>query len=79
MFDMTDTQKQAFSDATSGMSAISLNHLVLYLIGALATIWLAMIFVGTFKNRQKEVSEQLTEFAFAVFLFTCIGVVVYFT
>ena len=79
MFEMTDQQKQAFSDATNGVSAQTFNHSILFLVGALAIIWLLMVFIGTIKNKERSLYESLQEFAWAVFIFVAVGVVIYFT
>lgn len=79
MFEMNAAQTDAFSNATNGMTADSFCHVIIFLIGALATFWLFMVFVGTIKSNKKSIYESLYEFSFAVCIFTILGVVIYYT
>jgi hypothetical protein len=81
MFDMTSEQLKAFSDATNGISATVFNHLILFIIGVLATIWLLLIFVGTWqevKNQKMHVGEALSKITFAVFTYIAVGSMIFY-
>lgn len=80
MFEMSVQQKQAFSDATNGVTALTFGHAVLFLIGLVATIWLFMIFLGTVGNKKKDRSifESLKEFSWAIAIFIAVGVIIYY-
>lgn len=80
MFDMSAQQKQAFSGATNGLSALTFSHVVLFLIGVIATIWLFLIFLGTVgsKNKDRSIFESLKEFAWAIAIFIAVGVIIYY-
>jgi cytochrome c biogenesis protein CcdA len=78
MFEMSHLQQQAFEAAT-GTSARTYCHFFLFVIGALATIWLLLVFMGTIKSTRKETFESLYEFAWAIGIYIAIGGVVYFT
>lgn len=81
-FEMSETQKRAFSDATNGMSAESICHLIFFAIGVAAIIWLLMIFKGSVKGASKgqwSIFEGMGMFAWAIFIFTMVGVVIYYT
>lgn len=79
MFSMSTDQLAAFKMATNGTGAMTFCHLILFLIGVCATIWLLLIFIGTMKSNTKPIYESIYEFAFAVGVFTAIGVVIYYT
>ena len=79
MFEMTDTQNKAFQAATNGMKASTFDHLILFGVAGLATIWLMLVFIGTMRNPQASPFEALNTFAFAVAVYLAVGVVVYFT
>ena len=79
MFDMTSQQKSAFQAATNGVSAATYCHAILFFVGAIATIWLFLIFMGTIKNNKRSIYDSLYEFVFAIGIFIAIGVVVYYT
>lgn len=79
MFDMTTSQKQAFLDA-SGVSALNFNHLILFAIAILATVWLLLFFLGTYKSlRQNKihVGEALFAFSIALFIYIGIGAIIF--
>ncbi len=79
MFEMSDSQSQAFSAATNGMSATSFCHCVLFLIGVTTTIWLLLIFIGTIKSKKRSLYDSMVEFSIAVCVYVSIGVVIYYT
>ena len=81
MFEMTSQQEKAFSDATNGISATVFNHLILFIIGVLATIWLLLIFIGTWyeiKNQKMSVGEALSKIAFAIFTYIAVGSMIFY-
>lgn len=81
MFDMTVEQKQAFQDATNGIQAYIFNHLILFLVGFLATIWLLLIVIGTWgdiKSHKIDLGEALGKIAFAAFIYIAVGSMIFF-
>ncbi len=78
-FDMTPTQSDAFKAATDGVSALTFDHFVLFMIGGLATIWLLLVFLGTVKNEQKSIYSAMYEFSFGVAIYITIGIIIYYT
>ena len=81
MFDMTVEQKQAFKDAAGGVSASGFSHLILFLIGLLATVWLLMVLVGLWKEMKQQktdVGEFFGKFLFAVFVYIMVGALIFF-
>lgn len=78
MFEMTTSQKQAFSDGTGGISALAIDHLVLFVLGVLTILWVVVVFVGLMKGT-RQVEKTLYEFGFALFIMTCVGSIIYYT
>lgn len=79
MFDMTPQQQSAFQAATNGVTAARYDHVILFFIGAVTTIWLLLIFMGTIKHPKKSLYEAMYEFAFGVGVYIAIGVIIYYT
>ena len=77
MFEMNGREIQAFKDAARVAPSV-FRHWILFAISALATVWLLMIFIGVMKNSDRPISDSLYDFAFALFIYTTIGVVVYY-
>lgn len=79
MFEMNAKQQAAFKAASDGVSATAFCHLILFFIGVITTVWLVLVFMGTMKNKTRNVYDSLYEFAFAVAVYIAIGTVIYFT
>ena len=77
MFEVNQQQQDAFKSA-SGVDIWIYDHLILIIIGILALIWLLLIFIGTFGDRDKSVFDAMYEFSFAVFVLIAVGVLIHF-
>ena len=78
MFEVSPGQRTAFKNASS-VDIWVYDHLILIIIGILALIWLLLIFLGTFGDREKNVFDSMYEFSFAVFVLIAVGVLIHFT
>jgi hypothetical protein len=78
MFEMSDAQSNAFTDATNGMTSKIMCDFILIMIGAVATWWLFMAFIGLFKRKDVSVYESMYDFAWAIALYILTGVICYF-
>jgi hypothetical protein len=81
MFDMTATQKKAATDAMNGFSPDSIAHLLLFCIGAAATIWFLFVFIGVWqgvKDRKTDIGEALYKLGVSTFILICVGSLIYF-
>ena len=81
MFDMTTQEQEAFKNATNGVSAHAFNHLILFIIGMLATIWLLLIIAGAWKkvhNQKMDLGEALGMLAFAAMIYIAVGSMIFF-
>ena len=79
MFDMTSQQQTAFKEATNGVTSVTYSHTILFLVGAVTTIWLFLIFLGSLKNPNRSVYDSMYEFAFGIAIYISVGIIVYFT
>jgi hypothetical protein len=80
-FDMDSQQIQAFRDATGGVSYLTFNHVILFLIGSFATIWLVGVFFGTWtalQNHRIELGDAMFKFGAAMLVFICVGSMIFF-
>lgn len=78
---MNSEQIQAFQDATGGVSYITFNHVILFLIGTFATIWLLGIFFGTWtalQDHKIDLGSAMFKFGAAILIFICMGSIIFF-
>lgn len=78
MFEISASQKQAFWHATGGISLAHFNHTILFFVVTAATLWLVLVCVKTMRNREKEIQESLLDCSLALFLYTLVGVVIFY-
>lgn len=81
MFDMNTQQLQAFKDATGGVDAYVFNHLILFVIGLLATIWLLLIVMGIWQKvytQKIDLGEALGKIVFAAMIYIAVGSMIFF-
>lgn len=81
VFEMSPQQFQAFKDATGGVDAYMFNHLILFVIGLLATIWLLLIIMGIWqkvRSQKLDLGEALGKIAFAALIYIAVGSMIFF-
>lgn len=77
-FSMTESQKQAFQDATS-MHAYEFSASIILLLGILIVIWLIAIWLGMITSDKHTKLAALYQFSVAVLVSISIGSLIYFT
>lgn len=66
MFEMTQAQATAASHAMNELSATTLQHLIIYGIAALNTIWLSLLIISIkqqLSEHQSDLGESLVKLA----------------
>jgi len=77
---MTATQRQAFLDATGGVTYLTFDHVILFLIGTFATIWFLGVFFGTWaalRNHRIEFGDAMFRFGVSILIYICIGSLIF--